>query len=87
MAGRFQIEGREVIFGWLERTSDSNDRLIILDWLAALAHDPLDEAFRLPGVQAPIYLAVVPLRDPVTVKFLYAEQFRTLKVISVDPLP
>ncbi len=59
----------------------------MLDWLAEFAQDPLKDAHRVPGIKAPVYLAVVPLRPPVVVKFLHANQFRTVRLIAFGPLP
>lgn len=83
----YQLDGRDLLFEWLARQGDSNRRLAMLDWLAGLASDPLDHAQRVPGVLAPVYTAVAPVRPPVVVVFLLAEQFRTVKLIRIRDLP
>lgn len=83
----YQLEGRDLIFEWLEHETDSELRQGMLDWLALLADDPDSiEASRVPGVRAPVFLAVTPVRN-VTVTFLRADQFRVLKIIRFDTLP
>ncbi len=57
----------------------------MLDWLAEFADDPTASAMRVPGVAAPIYLVVTPVRRT-TLKFLLAEQFRAVKLIGFDSL-
>lgn len=83
----FQIDGRDVLFDWLSRESDSERRLTMLEWLAGWVADPLRSAHRVPGVRAPVYMVLVPLRPPVVIKFLYAEQFHALKLIEMGLLP
>jgi hypothetical protein len=83
----YQIDGRDLLFDWLARQTDADRRLAMLDWLAGLASDPLGQAQRVPGVLAPVYMAVAPLRPPAVVTFLLAEQFRTLKLIRIRSLP
>jgi hypothetical protein len=82
----YQIAGRDLLFDWLERQTDSERRLQMLEWLAEFAADPLDRAQRVPGVLAPVYIAVAPLRPPVVVRFLLAEQFRTVRLLAFLPL-
>jgi hypothetical protein len=55
----------------------------MLEWLAALANDPLRDAHLIPGI-GPVYFAIVPLREPLLVKFLDAWQFRTIKIIKIE---
>lgn len=83
----YQLDGRDLLFEWLARQSDSDRRLAMLDWLAGLASDPLERAQRVPGVLAPVYMTVAPVRPPVVVTFLLAEQFRTVKLIRISDLP
>jgi len=67
----FQISRWDVMLDWLARESDSNRRELMLEWLTGWVYDPLHQAFRVPGIQAPVYLVVVPLPGvPPTIKFL-----------------
>lgn len=83
----YQIDGRDVLFDWLSKQQDMDRRMLMLEWFVEFARDPVAKAYRLPGVKAPVYLAIVPTRPRSAVKFLLAEQFRTVKIISIDPLP
>lgn len=58
----------------------------MLDWLAGLAQDPLAHGHRVPGVPAPLYLGIVPMRPPETVTFLHAEEYHVVKIIKIEPL-
>lgn len=82
----YQVVGKNVIYDWLSNEPDPNQRHIMLDWLVQVAHEPRETGYRVPGVEVPIYLAVVPLKQPVTVKYLVADQFRSVKIIKVEPL-
>lgn len=82
----YQLDGREVIFGWLAAETDPAEREAMLDWLAAFCLDPLADATRVPGVRAPVYVVVTPVRGQV-LRFLLAEQFQTIKLIEFVPLP
>ncbi|MDQ4069378.1 MAG: hypothetical protein M3203_07910 [Actinomycetota bacterium] len=53
----------------------------------AFAEDPLADAHRVPSIRAPLYVAVVPLRPPAIVTFLYAPQFHTVQLLRIGPLP
>ena len=84
----YQIDGRDVVFAWLSREPNMEQRAAMLDRLAELAIDPLKAAQRVPGVLAPVYVAVLPLAAaPVVVRFLLAEQFQTVKILGIGPLP
>ncbi|MDP9389245.1 MAG: hypothetical protein M3Q48_15350 [Actinomycetota bacterium] len=83
----YQIDGREVLFEWLRRQGDPERRMAMLDWIVTFASNPLAGAQRVPGVRAPVFIAVVPLNPPVVVTFLHAEQFRTVRLIKITPLP
>ncbi len=83
----FQIAGREVLFEWMSKEGDRERRLAMLEWLAVFADHPLAGADRVPGVRAPVFIVIVPLRPtPALVRFLYAEQFRTVKIIDIRPM-
>lgn len=84
----FQIEGRDVLFDWLEHESDPEQRDLMLSWLADLAQsdDPTDDAWRVPGIRSPVYIALTPVRN-VFVKFLFVPQFFAIKLIEFDTLP
>ncbi len=41
----------------------------------------------MPGLRAPVYVTVVPIDPPVVVRFLIAEEFRTIRLIEFLPLP
>lgn len=83
----FQISGRDVVFEWLSRQTDSERRRAMLDWLVDFSQEPLANAQRVPGIRAPIFIAVVPLPlDAAVVRFLYAEQFRTVRILAIKPL-
>lgn len=84
----YQISGKDVIFTWLEHETDSERALLFLDWLVEFATDPLKNAQRVPGILAPVYIAIAPLRDkPVVVRFVLADQFHTIVVRGIGPLP
>jgi hypothetical protein len=81
----YQLSGKDTLYEWLAKESDSENRELMLAWLAQLAEDPLRYGHRVPGNPAPIYLAVTPVRRW-TIKFLLAEQFKTIHIIGFDPL-
>lgn len=84
----FQIVGREVLFEWMSNETDPTRRLAILERLASFAEDPLRHAHRVPGVEAPVFILVVPIRpSPVLVRFLYADQFHAVRIIDIRPMP
>ena len=84
----FQIEGREVLFGWLEKEHDTQRRLGVLEWLTEFSDDPLKDAWRVPGIRAPVFIVKIPvLPAPVLMKFLYVDQYRVVKIIDLGPLP
>lgn len=58
----------------------------MLDWLSSMARDPYDGAIRVPGVRAPVYFAMVPVRPAAVARFLIAEEFHTVKFINIVPL-
>lgn len=82
----YQIAGKDVVYDWLSHEPDPNQRHILLDWLVEVAQDPRANAHRVPGSEVPVYLAVVPLHRPVTVKYLVADQFRAIQIIKIEPL-
>jgi len=82
----YQIDGRDLIFEWLAQETDQSQRQRMLDWLTIFADDPLANAHRVPGVRAPVYLVVTPIRR-VTLTFLHAEQFHTVKLLEWGTLP
>jgi len=84
----FQIEGRDVLFDWLAQETDPEQRELMLIFLAELAQaeDPTANAWRVPGVRAPVYIVLTHVRD-VFLKFLYVPQFRAIKLIEFAPLP
>jgi hypothetical protein len=85
----YQLAGENVIFAWLEREPNQDFRLAFLEWLAALAVNPTRiGSTRLPGIRAPLFVEVVPLGGKhVVVRFLIAEQFRTVRILGIGPLP
>jgi hypothetical protein len=83
----YQITGRDIIFDWLGGQTDSERTMAMLDWLVEFAGDPHRYGQRVPGVRAPAYIAIVPLREPVVVRYLLAEQFHTINVLAIGPLP
>lgn len=84
----FQIVGRDVLFDWLSREGDADRRLAMLEWLSTFTENPLDTAHRVPGVKAPVFIVVVPLRPrPVLIRFLYADQYHCVKLIDIGRLP
>lgn len=59
-----------------------------MDWLVGFSEEPLTDAQRVPGALSPLYIVVVPLPgEPVVVRFLLAEQFFTILVKRIVPLP
>jgi hypothetical protein len=82
----YQIDGRNVIYDWLSHEPVLERRVAFLEWLVELATTPSAQGRRVPGIPAPVYLAVV-LRPPVVVRYLIAEQFHTVRVIGISPLP
>lgn len=84
----FQIEGREELWGWFDSEPDPQRRLGMLEWLAEFATNPLRDAWRVPGIRAPVFIVKVPLVPlPVLLKFPYVDQYRVIKIIDVGPLP
>jgi hypothetical protein len=60
----------------------------MLDWLVGFAEDPLATAQRVPEILAPVYISVVPLPGvSAVVRFLLAEQFHTVVIKKILPLP
>jgi hypothetical protein len=59
----------------------------MLEWLVDFARNPTAGAQRVPGVRAPIFIRVVPVHPPVYVTFLLADEFHTIKVIKIRPMP
>jgi hypothetical protein len=60
----------------------------MLDWLVGFAETPLEGAQRVPGILAPVYITIVPLPGvPAVVRFLLADQFNTILVKKIVPLP
>jgi hypothetical protein len=52
------------------------------------AGNPLQGAQRVPGILAPVYITIVPLPGvPAVVRFLVADQFNTILVKKIVPLP
>jgi hypothetical protein len=82
----YQIEGREVLWAWLEKESDPANRTRMLEFMVDLATDPSEDAHRVPGIRAPVYLRVTPVRN-VTVTYLIAEQFKVVKLSEFGTLP
>ena len=58
----------------------------MLDWMYTFCESPLDDAHRVPGIRAPVYIVVTPVRRT-TLRFLLAEQFRTISLIEFRVLP
>ena len=83
----YPIDGREVLFTWLAKEPDPQRRLGMLDWFTEIVKEPLRDAHRVPSIAAPVYVALVPLRPPVLVTFLYAFHFHTIKLLSIKPAP
>lgn len=82
----YQLNGRDKIFEQLGKMTDPADREQLLVWLADIATDPHALGYRLPGPGAPVYLAIGRLGE-LTIKYLVAEQFRTVNIISFGRLP
>jgi hypothetical protein len=85
----YQIEGKDVIFAWLEHEPNSDCAYLFLTWLANLAEDPLGGyPQRVPGVLGPVFIEVVPLgAKHIIVRFLVADQFHTVRILGIGPLP
>ena len=83
----YQISGRDVLFDWLARERNPDRRQSMLDWLAVNVREPLVGAHRVPGIAAPVYIWIVPLTPPVAVRFLLAEQYRTIRLIRMTTVP
>lgn len=84
--GLYQISGKDVLYDWLSKEPDPSCRLLMLEWLARIAEDPIRDAYRVPGILAPVYLAVTPVRN-VTMTFLFIEQFHTVAIKEFGTLP
>jgi len=83
----FQFSQWHVVEDWLSKETDSNRRELMLEWMITWAENPLDQAFRIPGVRGQMYLVVVPLPgEPAVIKFGYAGQFHTLVIVEIDTL-
>lgn len=76
-----------LLFRWLDRQSDSERCLAMIDWLVGFASDPQAHAHRVPGVKAPVYFTVVPLQPPVVIRFLLDQQFHVIKFLGFGSLP
>ena len=72
--------------GWLAREPDGARRQLMLDWFVELSANPKKVGQRLPQVRAPVYLAVTPVR-PVTLTYLVADEYRTIRLIRFGRLP
>jgi hypothetical protein len=89
----YQIVGKDVVYAWLEREPNADFRQAFLEWLANLAIDPINErASRVPGVLAPVYVQIVALgrrldRKHVVVRYLVADQFHAVRILTIGPLP
>lgn len=82
----YQVQGRDVLFDWLAHEPDMDRRQALLDYLVELCSDPESVSYRVPGIRAPVYLAIVPVARPIAIKFLLAEQFRTIKLAEIGQL-
>jgi hypothetical protein len=83
----YQIDGRDVLFDWLSREPDPEQRLLMLEWVAGLASAPYSGSRRVPGIDAPVYIALVATRQITVARFLVAEQYKTIRLINFRPLP
>jgi len=79
----YQLVGRDLLFDWLAQEPNPQRRQAVLDRLAALARRPTADAQRLPGVRAPVYIAVVATEPLVIIEFLVAEEFRTVRLLDI----
>jgi hypothetical protein len=82
----YQIENKQVLFDWLERHGDMNQRQMMLDWFVDLATDPYRVGFRLPSYRSQMYLALTPVTGAVTLRYLVAEQFHSIRLIEFGRL-
>lgn len=83
---RYQIENEEILFRWLAREPDGSRRLTMIDWFVELSENPKGVGQRLPQVKAPVYLARTPVWG-VTLTYLVADQYRTIRLIRFGQLP
>lgn len=81
----YQLSGKDKLYEWLEQETDAECRQLMLEWLADLCADPLRYGHRVPGVRAPVYLAVAPFRR-CTLKFLLDDQFHVIRMIEFGTL-
>lgn len=84
--GRYQLDGKSVIFEWLAHEPDMQRRLAVLDWLVEVSEHPFEAGQRLPGVRAPVLIGKVSTKPPVMVRYLIADQFHTVRIIKIAPL-
>jgi hypothetical protein len=82
----YQLTNEAVLFDWLAAEPDPGQRVRMLEWLSGFCEAPLDHAVRVPGIRAQVYIVLVPVRN-LTLRFLFAEQFKTIKMIEFVPLP
>lgn len=82
----YRIDNEGLLLDWLAHESDPGERQRMLDWMATLADDPLAHAHRVPGIRAPVYLVVTPVRR-VTLTFLCAREYNVIKLIEWGSLP
>jgi hypothetical protein len=82
----YRIENEDVLYRWLARHGDRDQRLAMLDWMVEVANDPKAAGTRLPGVRAPVYLAFTPVR-PFTLVYLVADEYRTVRLIKFGSMP
>jgi hypothetical protein len=86
--GHYQFVDWQVVANWLSQQTDTNRELLMLEWLAGLAVDPIGQgAQRLPGYRALVYFAEVPLNPPIVVRFLVDHVNRAIRFINIRALP
>ncbi|MGO9912256.1 MAG: hypothetical protein ACLPQS_13990 [Acidimicrobiales bacterium] len=86
--GFYQFVGWQVVAAWLSEQTDTNQEMLMLEWLAGLAVDPIGQgAQRLPGYRALVYFAEVPVTPPIIVRFLVDHVNRAIRFINIRPLP
>ncbi|MGH9022837.1 MAG: hypothetical protein ACRDV9_07035 [Acidimicrobiia bacterium] len=83
----WQLESYEVLIDWLEQEGRAEVRDHVTDWLAtSLLRDPDSvEAYRASEHRANVFVAYVP-STMVTITYLVADEFRTVRLIEIRSL-
>ncbi|MDZ7673739.1 MAG: hypothetical protein U5K30_01510 [Acidimicrobiales bacterium] len=77
----YQIEGKEVLFDWLEKQPDPTKREVMIEFMAKVAEKPTEVGVKVPDARKPIYVAFTPVNNWI-VRYLVVDQFHVVKLGS-----